>query len=182
MNQGLFFTHCRVLGLDSVSSEEELKRAYRTQISKWHPDRHRTDSAAHDAAVERAKEINAAYEYLSELLEAGYVPPTRSAAANASTRWREYTDTYRTRRTYQKQQYSSGFPDSTVTEVFVKSSNLVSVGHNAVRSILYVKFVGGGVYLYRGVPSEVYDALLAASSHGKFLSAQIKGQYPYERC
>jgi molecular chaperone DnaJ len=50
-----------VLGLDRSASEEEIKRAFRKLAFKYHPDRNREDGAE-----ERFKEINEAYEVLSD--------------------------------------------------------------------------------------------------------------------
>lgn len=50
-----------VLGLNRSASEEEIKRAYRRLAFEYHPDRNRN----HDAE-ERFKEINEAYEVLSD--------------------------------------------------------------------------------------------------------------------
>ena len=49
-----------VLGIDRSASEEELKRAFRKLAFKYHPDRNRDDGAE-----EKFKEINEAYEVLS---------------------------------------------------------------------------------------------------------------------
>ena len=50
-----------VLGLSRDASPEELKRAYRRLSKEWHPDKHKGDKAAE----ERFKEINEAYEVLT---------------------------------------------------------------------------------------------------------------------
>jgi membrane-bound lytic murein transglycosylase len=34
---------------------------------------------------------------------------------------------------------------------------------------------------YKGVPKKVYDGLLAAESKGKYMCAEIKGKYEYEK-
>lgn len=49
----------------------------------------------------------------------------------------------------------------------VSSSNLASVGYQD--GILEVAFKSGSVYQYTGVPESVYEALMSAPSHGKFL-------------
>lgn len=43
----------------------------------------------------------------------------------------------------------------------VKSSNLKSIGYDEKTTTLEVEFSGGNVYQYRGVPKDVYTALLA---------------------
>lgn len=51
-----------VLGVGRDASEEELKKAYRRLALKYHPDRNKDDQNA----AERFKEINEAYEVLSD--------------------------------------------------------------------------------------------------------------------
>lgn len=50
-----------VLGVPKTASDAELKAAYRKQALKWHPDRNKTAEA-----TEKFKEINHAYEVLSD--------------------------------------------------------------------------------------------------------------------
>lgn len=61
----------------------------------------------------------------------------------------------------------------------VSSSNLASVGYE--NGTLYVSFHSGSTYAYFGVPQSVYDELMAADSHGKYLNAHIKGVYGYKK-
>ncbi len=57
----------RVLGLTSSASDEEVRKTYRKLAMKWHPDRFSTSSAAEqEAASEKFKEINEAYEAISK--------------------------------------------------------------------------------------------------------------------
>ncbi|MBQ6692911.1 MAG: DnaJ domain-containing protein [Clostridia bacterium] len=53
-----------MLGVKPGASEEEIKRAYRQQAKKWHPDQY-LHTPQHDVAVEKMKEINAAYDALT---------------------------------------------------------------------------------------------------------------------
>lgn len=53
--------HYEVLGLDRAASSEDIKRAYRRLARQYHP-----DANPDPAAAERIKEINAAYEVLSD--------------------------------------------------------------------------------------------------------------------
>ena len=50
------------LGVNKNASEDEVKRAYRKLAQKYHPDRNKGDKSTE----QRFKEINAAYEVLSD--------------------------------------------------------------------------------------------------------------------
>ena len=52
-----------ILGVTKGASAEEIKKAYRKQALEWHPDRHKDDK---EAAERRFKEINEAYQILSD--------------------------------------------------------------------------------------------------------------------
>jgi len=61
----------------------------------------------------------------------------------------------------------------------VESSNLASVGYNPESKILEVEFKHGGIYQYKGVPKDEYDALMNAESHGKYFAANIRNDYDF---
>jgi DnaJ-class molecular chaperone len=52
-----------ILGVSKGASAEEIKKAYRKQALEWHPDRHKDEK---EAAEKRFKEINEAYQVLSD--------------------------------------------------------------------------------------------------------------------
>lgn len=52
-----------ILGVSKGASDQEIKKAYRKQALEWHPDRHKEDK---EAAEKRFKEINEAYQVLSD--------------------------------------------------------------------------------------------------------------------
>lgn len=162
------------LGIAEVRiSEEILKKHYRRQISEWHPDRHVGEDACL-IATERSKQINRAYEVLSELVE-----ESGGEMFNASSsRDREYAAQHR----YRGGHFTPGFPDETVLEVFVKSSHIVSTGYNSRELKLYIKFLGDRVYEYFAVPEEIFDGLVSAQSPGRFAHKNIYDVFRYRRC
>lgn len=51
-----------------------------------------------------------------------------------------------------------------------------------MRMILEVEFLSGAIYWYYDVPEALYEGLMSAPSHGKFLAEYIKkGGYRFER-
>ena len=63
----------------------------------------------------------------------------------------------------------------------VSSSNIASIGYEENSETLEIEFLNGGVYQYFDVPKQVYDGLMGADSHGKYLAANIKGTYRYSK-
>lgn len=63
----------------------------------------------------------------------------------------------------------------------VRSSNLRAVDYNPLTLTLTIQFHSGRIYEYYGVPQNIFDALLAASSKGKFHHRHIKNSYRYRR-
>lgn len=53
-----------ILGVTKSASSDDLKKAYRKQAMEWHPDRHKGSDK--EAAEKRFKEINEAYQVLSD--------------------------------------------------------------------------------------------------------------------
>lgn len=63
----------------------------------------------------------------------------------------------------------------------VSSSNIASIGYDGQSETLEVEFLDGSVYQYFNVPSGTHAGLMAASSHGGYLSAQVKGKYQFQK-
>jgi len=63
----------------------------------------------------------------------------------------------------------------------VESSNLKSVGYDQSSNILEIEFLSGGIYQYFKVPSQIYLALMKATSKGSYFHKNIKEQYKYKQ-
>jgi molecular chaperone DnaJ len=65
-----------VLEIKEGASEEEIKKAYREQVKKYHPDQYQ-DNPLSKLAEEKLREVNEAYEYLTG----------KGSSAKASNGW-----------------------------------------------------------------------------------------------
>lgn len=63
----------------------------------------------------------------------------------------------------------------------VSSSNVAELGYDAANQIVYVGYLNGSKYIYKGVSQYEYDSLLNAPSIGSYLHRNFKNVYPYER-
>jgi len=63
----------------------------------------------------------------------------------------------------------------------VQSSNIASIGYDEATSTLEIEFLNNSVYQYFDVPQYIYNELMEAESHGKYLAQNIKGIYRYSR-
>lgn len=67
-----------------------------------------------------------------------------------------------------------------MTMIPVNSSNLSAVGYDERTQTLRVSFRNRTVYDYYNVPKNLYQGLMAASSHGGYLDRYIKkANYQY---
>lgn len=162
--------HLKVLGLDCCESLPDLKKAYRREMHLWHPDRHQGDPAMVQTATKRAQDINAAFEHLCKMVEAG--SPNRGAGKPRRTKMRKPDD---------DPAFVPGFPNPAVAEIFVQSSNIRSVGYDPGDQVLYVKYRDHALYGYLDVPEDVFTGLMQAESHGRFAYWQICYCYRSQR-
>jgi KTSC domain len=63
----------------------------------------------------------------------------------------------------------------------VSSSLIAALGYDEEHEILEVEFTSGDLYRYHGIPADVFDALCAARSKGKFFNEHIRDAYPWEQ-
>lgn len=164
------------LELKSCESSAELKTAYYIQAKKWHPDKYSGDAPMIVIATEKMKCINIAFEHLSELFDKGLLPNKSSNIHNTETK-----TTYKTQHTYKEKIFTPGFPDNKITEVFVKSSHIISVGYDKIREILYIKFDSNAIYSYFNFPESKFFEFIDSESKGKFANAYIYKKYEYKQ-
>lgn len=176
--------HRTILALGPSFGKPELKTAYHGLIRQWHPDlKFSAKPEAQAEATEKTKVINIAYEFLSEVLDlhgGGYRSLGQSVRAGSGDSW-SWED-LQPKRTYEGKSYSAGFPDPAITEIFLKSSHIVSTAYSRSTQTLYIKFSGNSVYRYFDVPESAFEAFLNAPSHGKFGSQHIYPKFRQERC
>lgn len=67
----------------------------------------------------------------------------------------------------------------------VASSLLKSVGYDPEKKELHVEFykrgIQGGIYVYRGIPQKIYDAMMEDSSAGGYFIQNIKGKFEFSK-
>jgi KTSC domain-containing protein len=63
----------------------------------------------------------------------------------------------------------------------VQSATLATVGYDEAEELLQLEFGSRAVYLYFGVRSAVYEALLGEPSKGRYFNGSIRGRYPYRQ-
>jgi hypothetical protein len=59
----------------------------------------------------------------------------------------------------------------------VESTVIRAVGHTRV---LEIEFESGRVYQYYDVPEDIYEAILASDSKGRYFNTHVRGKYPYQ--
>lgn len=76
-----------------------------------------------------------------------------------------------------------------MTRTPVSSSQIVSMGHDALTNVLEIEFKGhggkpGSVYQYQNVPEHIYKLLIGSESVGKYFGRVIKphpDMYPFKK-
>lgn len=62
----------------------------------------------------------------------------------------------------------------------VQSSSIDSIGYNSDSNILEIEFLNGRIYQFFNVPESIFNGMMSADSHGKYLNDNIKGIYNYK--
>ena len=65
--------------------------------------------------------------------------------------------------------------------IHVNSSNIESIGYENSSQTLEISFINSGIYQYYGVPYDIYQGLMNADSHGRFLHQYIKNNFSYRK-
>jgi len=65
--------------------------------------------------------------------------------------------------------------------ISVSSSNVAEIGYDSSTQTVYVRFVDGKMYIYKGVPVIEFENLKNSPSIGSYLHRNFKNVYPYER-
>lgn len=63
----------------------------------------------------------------------------------------------------------------------VSSSSIAAIGYDADNQMVYVQFLNGTTYAYKGVPEIEFENLKTAPSIGAYLNRNYKNVFPYER-
>ena len=74
-----------ILGVSPSATDDEIKTAYRNLARKYHPDNYGDDNPLKDLANEKMAEVNAAYEEIQRMREAG-----KSGGSSGGTSYRDY--------------------------------------------------------------------------------------------
>jgi curved DNA-binding protein CbpA len=158
-------SHFEALGVNRNATFDEIKKAYRRQMKKWHPDRFQDKPDELLKAIEISKHINEAYHVLKD-----------HAAATKRTidlEKQKYPDSKSTSKR------TGGKPD--FHRVKVNSDKVWTIGYDAFTKILQVEFYDAGVYHYYDVPERIYTALMYANSVDDYLNTNITWKYHWEQ-
>jgi hypothetical protein len=68
-----------------------------------------------------------------------------------------------------------------MTRQIIISTDLKSVGYDAVAHVLEVELQSGPISRYFDVPQSVYEALMSAPSKDRYFNDNVQGKYEYRR-
>jgi hypothetical protein len=64
-----------------------------------------------------------------------------------------------------------------MTRQIIISTDLKSVGYDAIAHVLEVELQSGPIFRYFDVPMSVYDALMSAPSKSRYFNDNVQGKY-----
>lgn len=76
---------------------------------------------------------------------------------------------------------SSQSSTPSLSRASLDSSSLLSVGYSGESGIMEIAFQNGSLYRYFAVPPDVHEALLTASSKGRYFNTAIRSRFRFER-
>ena len=160
----------KLLDVQPSASKRDIQSSYRRLSKLFHPD---VSDLPKAEANQRMVELNAAWETLQN--------PVSRLEHDEVLRAHEQSQSERSPRP--PRENSSEPPPVGVPPMVQSNSKAISsFGYDASQNKLYVKFRAGGLYVYFGVPANVYQALTVAESRGRFvLRFIVSGGYRYER-
>jgi hypothetical protein len=69
----------------------------------------------------------------------------------------------------------------TIERIQVASSNIASVGYDAVNKILEIEFHHGTIYQYLDVPKKVFEELMGSPAMGSYFMNEIKSRFKHQQ-
>jgi hypothetical protein len=63
--------------------------------------------------------------------------------------------------------------------IAVESTTLATVAYDVALGVLQLEFRSRTIYRYFGVPVDVHEGLLDATSKGNYFNRVIRGRFPY---
>ncbi len=81
-----------ILGVSRDASDEEIKRAYKNLVKKYHPDNYTDDNPLKDLANEKMQEINAAYDQILEMRARGNNYSSGGSYSSGSGNYQSYSN------------------------------------------------------------------------------------------
>jgi len=134
-----------VLGVRENASEEEIKKAYRELVKKYHPDQYR-DNPLSGLAEEKLREINEAYDYLMK----------NQSGGNRSGSWGQSGESYGSRNN--NEFYSQVRRNIQMGNISADESMLNSTNDRSAEWY----FLRGLVFQRRGWYDEAYSSIQTA--------------------
>jgi KTSC domain/DnaJ domain len=157
-------------------TSEELKKIYKKEILKWHPDVATNYGISNEEATRKTQRIILSFEILSKNLD--------SLDSSDFTHTYESYYTYRTSKPKNYKQYYDysidDIDESFINRTTLKSSNVKWVDYITDLQILVVRFKDSSVYFYFDVPKNVHNQFQKSDSPGRFVNQNLRG-YKYER-